>query len=240
MAACAGAAGACGTTWTMPCCRVRLFGSLTSGRLWEWTPAGRGWRGTGPAPGRFGRPAMSGGGRGATAHKVIERLQVRGRAVTQPALHGAVTASHSTVGVPVAGLFVFLSRVRDGGWLGGPAGVHLADGLMFGTEVARWFAGSSLAALEDRDVPGFAVDMLSGVEDVAAVRGYLALAYTQVAALLQRGVAGPGPVTDYLAVAPLTPLATIRAALAGSVQGCLAHEAARSGPFVLAYFGGRP
>ncbi|HYS36193.1 MAG TPA: TcdA/TcdB catalytic glycosyltransferase domain-containing protein, partial [Pseudonocardiaceae bacterium] len=97
-----------------------------------------------------------------------------------------------TVGVPVEDLFVFLSRVRDGGWLGGSTGVgareHLADGLMLGTDVAGRFAPSSLAALEGRGVPDFAVDMLAGAGGVAEVRGYLALVYTQAAALLQRGV----------------------------------------------------
>src|SRR5437879_1239976 len=33
------------------------------------------------------------------------------------------------VGVPVAGLFVFLGRVRDGGWLGGSAGVEVREHL---------------------------------------------------------------------------------------------------------------
>lgn len=163
---------------------------------------------------------------------------------------------HYTVRVPVGGLAEFLSAVRDGRWRGGPGGAgaagHLADGLMLGSEVAGWFAGwrAGLARPAAQvpgtgagpGVPGFAAGMLAGDADVSVIRGYLALVYTQAAAVLQRRLAGPGAdvvITDYLAAAALTPLGEIRAGLAEPVRGFLAGNAAGISRRVLEYFRGR-
>ena len=141
-----------------------------------------------------------------------------------------------TVGVRAGDLNAFLSRVRERRWWGGPAGAgeHLADALRFGAEAGGWFAGSSLAGLGGRRVPGFAVGMLAADAGVTAVRGYLALVYVQVAALLQRGVAGRGVIADFLS--SLTPPAAIRAALAGPVQGFLEGNAEEISRLALEYF----
>src|SRR5260370_30408201 len=105
-------------------------------------------------------------------------------------------------------------------------GEHLGHGLTFGSQVAGWFAvwraasgrpvpGSAV------DVPGFAVDMLAGDEAVSAGRGYLALVYTQAAALSRLRPGGRGGVTGPPAAAPPAPPGPAPAGPVGSAPGLL-------------------
>jgi hypothetical protein len=96
---------------------------------------------------------------------------------------------HYTLGVPVAGLRDFLEHVRDGTWrdesLGYLTRAHLTDGLFFGDELAaryavwREYREGRLAywALPPEEVGA----LLADDPVVAALRGYGALLYDQVA-----------------------------------------------------------
>ncbi|WP_432163562.1 hypothetical protein [Streptomyces tendae] len=104
--------------------------------------------------------------------------------------------AHYTFGVPVDGMFDFLEHVRDYTWRDRTKGYytkdHLSDGLALGTAVAeRFFLWSEHRSGNLVDHPLSSSGTISALEadpSFMAVRGYMALFYDNVAALVQANV----------------------------------------------------
>ena len=91
----------------------------------------------------------------------------------------------------------------------------LQQGLEFGTEIAREFAG----LLAHVELPASAVDVLDEVEPVAAVRGFLALVYPHVAANLRQLVMqGKNLTKNWVLASSRTAFAAIRELLPADSQ----------------------
>jgi hypothetical protein len=89
-----------------------------------------------------------------------------------------------TVGVPVTGLFDVLVEARENT----PEDAfylrqHIDIGLNLGNEMAALFIQQSTPALQTLPLGGKLTALMRDDEDVSAVRGFLALTYTQVASL---------------------------------------------------------
>ncbi|MFE4824295.1 hypothetical protein ACFRFU_49775, partial [Streptomyces sp. NPDC056704] len=132
---------------------------------------------------------------------------------------------HYTFGVPITGMYDFLAHVRDNTWRDAGKGYltkdHLSDGLEFGTELAARFVlwsehGQGRMPAYRLSLSDIVAKVASDLS-VAALRGYAALFYDNLAALAQ------GWVYEELykanaAVLSRNAMADIRDALPGDVQ----------------------
>ncbi|MFF2133435.1 glycosyltransferase, partial [Streptomyces olivochromogenes] len=126
---------------------------------------------------------------------------------------------HYIVGIPLAGMIPFLEHVRLQGRkdsaITRAAQGHLADALRFGREAAapfqRWLAAH----------PEFQVQP----DDAPALEGFLALAYTQTAALAQGTLSSVITPKNFSAVASRVSLAGTRAGLGTAGQSYLEEHA---------------
>ncbi|MBV2358121.1 hypothetical protein KUM39_27890, partial [Streptomyces sp. J2-1] len=151
--------------------------------------------------------------------------------VPAPGVHDRID-HHLTAGIPVSELHGFLSYVHDSappGMLG--ATLPLKAGLDIGNEAAALYlrdAVSELAPFDPR-----LVALAGPAVEIAEVRGFLALVYTQVYALGSWDAAWQakpentymGVVKSYMTVASRVSLAGIRASLSNDVQRFLARHA---------------
>ncbi|KPI20019.1 hypothetical protein OK006_9543, partial [Actinobacteria bacterium OK006] len=104
--------------------------------------------------------------------------------------------AHYSMGVPITGMYDFLSHVRDNTWRDASKGYltkdHLSDGLEFGTELAARFVLWSEHRLGRmpayRLSPSDIVARVAGEPSVAALRGHVALLYDNLAALAHGSV----------------------------------------------------
>src|SRR5260221_1389359 len=163
--------------------------------------------------------------------KIVKGLGARIRS-HQPGADLQISV-HYSVGVPITGLYRLLnfaqSQARDDSPSSDNARRHLVEGLDFGSEFAALFAAQNRQEFQGHgDVPGFVVDLLSADEDVVAVRGFLALAYTQAAArthILEDQEHGLHK--HYLAAASRTSLSGMRKELSKDVRKFLDKNATR-------------
>ncbi|MEU7288280.1 glycosyltransferase, partial [Streptomyces flaveolus] len=128
---------------------------------------------------------------------------------------------HYTVGIPLAGIIPFLEHVRQQGRqdtaITQAAQGHLADALRFGRETASPFHQWLAANLE--------FQRLARPDDVPALEGFLALAYTQVAALAQGTLSHVNMPKNFSAVTSRVSLAGARAGLGTAGQFFLEEHA---------------
>ncbi|MFF2134107.1 hypothetical protein ACFVW1_54170, partial [Streptomyces olivochromogenes] len=144
---------------------------------------------------------------------------------------------HHNIGVPVAGLYSFLTHVRDNTWRNQRNGPYytqenLSDGLLFGRRIGYAFA---VHRQNSTRVPNPAFDAAGGLatldESVESLQGFAALLYT-VAATATQARFGNHLEKVQAAVLPRHDLSEIRAHLSRDVQEYLAFDAGS----ILQYF----
>lgn len=130
---------------------------------------------------------------------------------------------HYTVGIPVNGLIPFLHHAarharRETG-ISAAAHQHLAQALAFGDRMAAeytdWLAGRQQ------------LGQLSRAEDVPSLAGFLALTYTQFAAVAQKAISGDNLSKNYSVVTSRVSLGGVRKGLSLPAQEYLEESASQ-------------
>ncbi|WP_198347891.1 OTU domain-containing protein [Plantactinospora sp. KBS50] len=139
-----------------------------------------------------------------------------------------------TIGVPLHGLVAPLELVARESYAAPPAR-HLRDGLDFAGALALRY----LSCVLGREVPRFALRFLSDVAGLDELRGYLAVVYTQVVAVLDHGTR-PRQTRwiskNYTAVAARTSLSGMRAGLPDDARRYLSEDHDNISAMLLAAF----
>ncbi|MDN3359544.1 hypothetical protein [Actinomadura sp. DC4] len=125
-----------------------------------------------------------------------------------------------TADIAPAELYGTLQDVLANGRPGTNAARFLAQGLEFGTEIARRYAGRVVGT----PVPALAVDVLDEMESVAAVRGFMALVYPHIAAGFMKHVAD-NYVKNWVLAASRTAFTALRGTLPKGAQIFLEENA---------------
>ncbi|MGI5229452.1 hypothetical protein [Actinoallomurus sp. CA-142502] len=169
-------------------------------------------------------------GRGSTVAEVFRDVP---GAVAHPHAHQATLLGATdpariytqfNVGVPMTGVRELLRAVAQGnrlytGWV---ALRHAENALVFGDQVAARYAGMD-PVRESRE----RLDRLATLDvDVARVRSYATLVYTQVASMLHWCLSRSGLAKQHTLIASRTPLAELRGSLPRRVRRFLENDAA--------------